>query len=113
MYHCHNLHHEDMGMMLQFIVIEDPNASSEEISTNKGGISVMPNPAHESWIINTENFADDATWTLTDVNGKTIQSGNLQGKSQLNISASEFASGIYILNIADENRAARVELIRN
>lgn len=113
MYHCHNLHHEDMGMMLQFIVIEDPNASTEEISMQHSGISAMPNPTQENWMINSEGFAADAQWILTDINGKTIDTGSMIGRTQIPVNANALQAGVYFFTIFDRERSSRIQLIRN
>lgn len=113
MYHCHNLHHEDMGMMLQFIVIEDPNASTEEIAQQNAQISAMPNPTQDNWIINTEGCSANALWTLTDINGKTVETGNVNGKTQINVNAATLSAGTYIFTINDGKRTSRIQLMRN
>lgn len=113
MYHCHNLHHEDMGMMLQFIVIEDPNVSTEEISMQHSGISAMPNPSQENWVINSEGFTADAQWMLTDINGKTIETGSVNGRTQISVCANPLQAGVYFFTIFDGEKSSRIQLIRN
>ncbi|MFM2017938.1 MAG: hypothetical protein RL007_1594 [Bacteroidota bacterium] len=113
MYHCHNLHHEDMGMMLQFIVIEDPNVSTEEISMQHSGISAMPNPSQENWVINSEGFTADAQWMLTDINGKTIETGSVNGRTQISVCANPLHAGVYFFTIFDGEKSSRIQLIRN
>jgi FtsP/CotA-like multicopper oxidase with cupredoxin domain len=113
MYHCHNLHHEDMGMMLQFIVIEDPNVSTEEIAQHNAGISVLPNPAQDNWTINTEGFSTNAVWTLTDISGKTVETGNVNGSARINVNAAALPAGTYIFTINDGEHTSRIQLMRN
>ncbi len=45
MYHCHNLMHEDDGMMLQYVVV-DPNVSATT-PTDDSEVSVYPSPTQQ------------------------------------------------------------------
>ncbi len=66
--------------------------------TNDSKILIIPNPANEAFQIQSKL---KGVWKLFDINGKILNSGNHNGFST-KISTSEFAEGIYIINIVSE-----------
>jgi blue copper oxidase len=52
MYHCHLLHHEDNGMMGQFIVTPQPAGINETVSSSY--FNIYPNPVHDALHLNSE-----------------------------------------------------------
>ncbi|GAB4143877.1 MAG: multicopper oxidase domain-containing protein [Bacteroidia bacterium] len=115
MYHCHNLHHEDMGMMLQFIVV-NITAGVDPSSSGTIDYSVYPNPARESWQLKytgEENIS--ASWILTDVTGRIVSSADgiqLIPGGNMMISCENEKSGIYFLSLTTDKGSVTVKLIR-
>ena len=101
MYHCHNLAHEDMGMMLQFIVIEQPNGIPLVSNANQN-ISAYPNPSENQWTISLKNATEDSDYFIYDQMGRMIASGTVPaGTENFKISSSEWPEGIYNLVFAN------------
>jgi bilirubin oxidase len=112
MYHCHNLAHEDMGMMAQFLVI-DPMAGIPA-TENTGFPHAWPNPSASSWtILNDVQAAAD--YQLTDITGKTVMGGKIAaGDASLFIDGTNLPAGIYFLTVIRANEAPLViRLVRN
>ncbi len=101
MYHCHNLHHEDMGMMLQFIVIEDPNVIVTE--QNHSDVNpAFPNPTSDYWTVPVNSISPDvAQWTVYDNTGKIVLQGNMNtgNGNVLRIDATSLPVGLYHLEM--------------
>ncbi len=79
----------------------------DPVSTNspedKNAIHISPNPTNDILNIKLEipDFNDDLNFQLIDLAGKTILSGNIQGKiHELNLAT--FPKGAYILNIFNQ-----------
>jgi uncharacterized repeat protein (TIGR01451 family) len=77
--------------------IMDP-LSVIEIGTNTA--SVFPNPASSTVEIKFSNETN-AVYSLTDLAGKVVFTGKLQGRSAV-INVSELPQGVYLLNVATE-----------
>ncbi len=102
MYHCHLLHHEDDGMMGQFIVMPDKTAVKP---VNKDAdIQLYPNPAKSSLTITTNNQTPSPTDNLTIYNaiGAKVYSAPLQHSHT--VSTSNWPSGIYHAVITVNNK---------
>jgi bilirubin oxidase len=111
MYHCHLLHHEDDGMMGQFIVMPDKTAVKP---VNKDAeIQLYPNPATASLTITTNNQTPSPTDNLTIYNaiGAKVYSAPLQHSHT--VSTNTWPAGIYhaVITVNNEviNRALVVE----
>ena len=75
----------------------------DEISTINSDISIYPNPATEYFYISTELF--NLKYSITDITGKIVSKGNIQGKTKVNIS--NYKESIYFLNILERNNSTK------
>ena len=72
-------------------------------------LQVMPNPFEDRLILNlTAEIAINGT--LTDLNGKSLWSGSIQGHTE--VSLGDLASGIYLLQLKGERGDAVMKLVR-
>lgn len=79
------------------------NGSSTGFSSlneNKMQLNVFPNPSTGTVTISTEN-AENASWTLLDLSGKTIQSGRLNSDRE-KISFAGVPAGMYLLQVRNQ-----------
>lgn len=115
MYHCHNLHHEDMGMMLQFLVIENPSTGMSSTAAPVNA-PAFPNPSSTSWNIPVpQSSAGNTQWNLYDNSGKLIQSGNYvsNGTGIFTLDGAAFAEGVYHLEMLLPEGQVHFHLIRS
>jgi len=99
MYHCHLLHHEDEGMMGSFIVLDSASLDVEE-TLDLNHLKIYPNPAYENVFVQYDN--DDlvgSSWVVTNITGQVIFTKLIQNACE-EIAVSNFAKGIYFINIA-------------
>lgn len=93
--HCHNLEHEDMGMMANF-VISDTVDVADEAQGQQTAFSVAPNPARESTTLRFAESAQRRTLVLTTVDGRTVRSVVVEpGASLLELQLQGLAAGRY------------------
>ncbi len=99
MYHCHNLMHEDGGMMGQFVVT-DLTAGVDDISDTDFNVKVYPNPSNGELTIerlkaSTENLQVE----IVDVTGSVIYKN--QNLISNKIDLSKIPNGVYVMSITD------------
>ena len=114
MYHCHNLAHEDMGMMLQFIVVNTTTGVEEQELTNDP-IVAYPNPSSENWhlaIVKLENKG--VLFQLTNLQGKLMPADIIfqENTGAINIDNSHFENGIYLLKILTSKKSYTCKLVK-
>lgn len=125
MYHCHILIHEDRGMMGQFLVIENPQATSvaETPSTDLPSKtrleSSYPNPFNPTTTIQYSlQQTEEIQISVYNIQGQLISnlfSGKQQaGIHEINWDANRFASGLYIVRLStpDIVSTLKVSLIK-
>lgn len=114
MYHCHNLAHEDMGMMLQFIVIEPP-LSAGQANGSSGRVTAYPNPAAESWnMVLPENTGTPFSWTIYNELGQLVLSGTTAGGTNtLRVDCGNFAEGVYSFVLSDGEKVYRQKIVKS
>lgn len=96
MYHCHNLIHEDMGMMGQFMV-GCPGMGMNENPEHHPEFLIYPNPGSgHFWITSDSQFS--GTLTVMDHLGRKTYSRSVTGP-EVSIDISHVPSGIYFLRI--------------
>ena len=93
MYHCHNLIHEDNGMMGQFTVVDSSLGITETLITT---VTVFPNPTTDFLNINIPNLYDVESIILYDVSGKEIF--NIPNRVR-SLDISDLSSGTYLLKV--------------
>ncbi len=68
--HCHNLEHEDMGMMSNFQV-EDPSGVKEEDAVSNT-IEITPNPASDQTVLKFSPLLTQEELIITDMKGEIV-----------------------------------------
>ncbi|MBS1594090.1 MAG: multicopper oxidase domain-containing protein [Bacteroidetes bacterium] len=109
MYHCHLLHHEDDGMMGQFIVVDNTNTSIQPISNNT--FDIFPNPANQQLKVIAGESVGSGTISLIDVSGRTVLTKNIANNSYpIQIDVASITNGLYYLVNSDpqQKHAAKV-----
>lgn len=97
MYHCHNLAHEDMGMMTSFIVVDTITSGTENIQSEVAPFSIYPNPATDRWRISSiHSFSSPLQITIRDYTGKTV---NQIYTSDFMISTEGLQAGLYFITV--------------
>jgi len=114
MYHCHNLFHEDAGMMAQFLVVENPLSIENDLLEDANPrFGVYPNPTNDKLIVHPKEGIIDQDLTIEVLNvwGQRLQAIDVRlGVSEVDIQLDAYPTGIYLLNITDED--GRKEVIR-
>jgi FtsP/CotA-like multicopper oxidase with cupredoxin domain len=113
MYHCHNLVHEDNGMMAQFIVT-DTLTGIGEIAT--GNVLLYPNPTASSVQLQFDaTVVQPCTVALYDVNGRLLESEVILPPGigfKYCVDMTTRAAGIYFLKITGDNVSRTVTIVR-
>jgi len=71
----------------------------EKISVNKNSVTVSPNPVTTTSTLKWSGADTFSTLTITDLMGKTIQTVDVRGKSEITINRSDFNKGLYIVRL--------------
>lgn len=98
-YHCHNLMHEDDGMMGQFIV-KPANTGIAETYKNNGYLSVFPNPSSGLFELNSLNELEQIT--IRSIEGKIVYCKKHNGKTA-KINIEELDAGTYFVTSSTVN----------
>ena len=72
--------------------------------------SVYPNPTQDIIHIKMQNLTEKS-FSLSDMSGRTILSGNLPSSGEILVS--EFPTGLYILTLGDGNEQAFQKIMIN
>lgn len=109
MYHCHNLAHEDMGMMTSFIVL-DTIASNIPNTVTRHDMAIYPNPTSDSWKIDMPHVhGEQIAVTVTDAVGRTVKSFTATSShSGTMIPAGELQAGTYLIHLRQNNGSEQV-----
>lgn len=111
MYHCHNLMHEDNGMMAQFIVVSPLN-SVQENQPATGGISVFPNPAADEFhlkIINASPASPVRVW-IYDVLGRAVFSITTTDQDIL-LNTANWNDGVYAITLVNGEKILKRKIV--
>ncbi|MBA3828309.1 MAG: multicopper oxidase domain-containing protein [Taibaiella sp.] len=93
MYHCHLLHHEDDGMMGQFVVM-DGSTSTQEINNKPDDLIIYPNPTSGLLNIQTKKvLANNNIINIYNTTGQLIYTAKLTNTCTVNTSG--WNKGIY------------------
>ena len=103
MYHCHNLAHEDMGMMLQFIVVNN-TSGVEDFHLASENIQAYPNPSMDFWHVKAAiQMPDDAVMEMLDFHGQKISIDLQFREHEFMIDNTGLSKGIYFLKISSKS----------
>lgn len=76
-------------------------------------VSLFPNPTNEFIVLQFENFTNDISFSLYDMNGKTVAENTIQS-AKIEIDMREFAKGGYHLAIKKPNNTIQsIKIIKN
>lgn len=102
MYHCHLLHHEDDGMMGQFIVMPG-NVAVDEVTANTTYL-MSPNPVNDLLTIESDMFLSSSFVSLKifSLVGNEVKSPMYYSGAKLFVSTSSLVPGIYFIKIFSE-----------
>lgn len=109
MYHCHNLAHEDMGMMLSFAVIDTSSASSvQEINGHTFTISYTD----QSWLIR-HNLKGKIGVEVMDISGRNISCLKFIGNEEsIQIPNQALPPGIYLIRLNDTSGVSTLKTVK-
>ena len=88
------------------LYLQDTPESVEELLNNK--ILVYPNPFSKT--INIKGNLENTDIYITDILGRQILSSNINTNKELKINTENFPSGVYHLNLINENGQIRKSL---
>jgi FtsP/CotA-like multicopper oxidase with cupredoxin domain len=98
--HCHNLEHEDHGMMSNFLVTKQSAVKKNDDEVIS--LSVTPNPASDYAIIRIPKGETARTLMITDIHGKKIQEIRLNVDDLVvKLFVGNYASGYYFAQLGD------------
>lgn len=107
MYHCHNLIHEDNGMMGQFTVVDSTLGTSGNLAAS---VRVFPNPSFDFVNIEISDANSIQSISLFDVNGIKIIT---YFDSPIRLDISQLHSGLYFLKIKTDKAELVKKLLKN
>ncbi|MEP7264105.1 MAG: multicopper oxidase domain-containing protein [Bacteroidota bacterium] len=109
MYHCHNLAHEDMGMMLQFIVTS--GTSGVGAIQNTDHTYIYPNPTSDYWQLQLNSYPEKVN--LYNMQGEKVTTPIIISSSKMvSVGDSQLQPGIYILKISYKERDISKTLVK-
>ena len=106
MYHCHNLFHEDAGMMGQFLVLEEAWVGVDEWLEDpfETQVKVYPNPVRDILKIRLEHGQGRLTdpvirnFELVNAMGQRIRQFDIpMGRNEIQLDMGEMPAGMYLL----------------
>lgn len=96
--HCHNLEHEDDGMMMNFSV--EKTTGIEEESASKSDLTVQPNPCDQYAVLEFLPAAQEQELRITNANGKTFLKGTIPAhQKSIQLPVWQIASGQYFCTV--------------
>lgn len=109
MYHCHNLAHEDMGMMLSFAVIDTSSSLSvQEFNGHSFTVSYNDN----DWII-THDLKGKIKVDLMDISGRIISNYNFSDNAgALIVPHHSLACGAYLIRIQSSSGNSTLKTVK-
>jgi blue copper oxidase len=110
MYHCHNLAHEDMGMMLQFIVTAPAVSIGQH--EHEASLYIYPNPSASAWYVH-HDLSSEASASLVNASGQIIVAEIEKDRTgRIYISNSDLPAGIYFLQIYDSGNKYSAAVVK-
>jgi len=80
----------------------------EELLSNT---SVYPNPFNEQVTVNFGSNLTDVSYTVIDINGKIVTTGNVQNANRMDLNL-DVNSGVYFLNLVSDKAISTIKLIK-
>lgn len=101
MYHCHNLFHEDAGMMGQFIVVEQAWLARAQAQAQVLGLHMWPNPATDHLrvaLLDPRSARIDRA-RLLDLHGRVLREIAVRQGDGFEIDLRDLAAGMYVVEV--------------
>jgi bilirubin oxidase len=109
MYHCHLLHHEDDGMMGQYLVLDTTRNGIADLD-GLTGFSFYPNPVSSILNIETSGFQIDVVHVYS-IEGQEVL--NVKKPSANNINMQNLPAGMYLVEVLTPKGAARTRIVKD
>lgn len=110
MYHCHNLMHEDNGMMAQFIVVNSAT-TVPEAPAGTSGLSVFPNPSGGTFHLQLGSESPSVIRMYNSL-GQLVLEQAYTGRTIM-LDAGHPANGLYNLVVQQGEKVMRTKLVVN
>lgn len=96
------------------IQLTDGTNPGVSIETNEplNNFSAYPNPTSDSWTVSSGNSSEFAI-QVRDLQGKLLAEFNSNSQQTVSIDASNFTSGIYLIEIISENQNRTIRLVKD
>ena len=102
-------------MDIDNIVVRASNAdtllSTDDISVSK--FSVYPNPSNGLVTISNDLNSALKSVSLTDLNGRTVKTVELNGDSSAQVNISDLSAGVYMMNISSDQGSVIKKIVKN
>ncbi|MCG2611583.1 T9SS type A sorting domain-containing protein [Flavobacterium sp. SM15] len=92
-------------------IVVDGTLSTNDFLSSK--FSVYPNPAKNFVTVTSKNSAAINKVVITDINGRTVNSIDVDGVTETQINISELNAGVYFLNIDTNEGTATKKIVKN
>ena len=109
MYHCHLLHHEDDGMMGQYLVLDTTRTGIARIEANKE-LFLYPNPVSSILTIETGD-SKVASIRIYTIAGREVKSIEQLIDNRVNIQG--LAAGMYLVEVLTDHGILRSKIIKD
>ena len=84
----------------------------EDVANNEVSMSLYPNPAKESTTLTINGLDKEATMTISDELGRVVELRTIAAnQTNVTINTSEFASGVYYINVVNDKQTIIEKLI--
>jgi bilirubin oxidase len=112
MYHCHMLHHEDDGMMGQFLVIDTSTNTIASLSKNAATLKIAPNPCAESISVLLLTSNSKTQLAIFNAAGVTVNLPYHQNGNQLTIETASLINGLYWIQLITPKEVLTTKFIK-
>lgn len=79
-----------------------PSAISNEVGLKREELTVLPNPAKDRVRVNVKNMSGNEMFQITDVSGRIIKSGLIEGDGWIDIK--DVSQGVYLIRIVSDDK---------
>jgi bilirubin oxidase len=108
MYHCHNLMHEDNGMMAQFIVTSSPSGIKDVVAMDDG-ISIYPNPVSGVANIKLKDAAPAQVFIYNSTGQLVYEEALFSGSMKLD--TRQWSNGLYFISFVQDKTTLKKKII--
>lgn len=93
------------------LTFTNTSSAVETLFDNGNKMMVYPNPVKDILTINTNSLIEHNSWTIYNINGQLIKSGN-SISNVFSINTSEIISGVYIVQVKADNKTQVIRFIK-